>query len=61
MTLAIFLDGKFVAEAPDDLQRAYEKLAEIGQGRPGYEVLRRCPVHPDTSIVDCTICDPVEA
>jgi hypothetical protein len=59
---AIFRDGRYVADAPDDLEQAYAKLREVGRGKLGFEVRRRCPNHPNLySIVDCTVCDPIGA
>jgi hypothetical protein len=60
--LGIFQDGLLIEAVPDgfDTERAYafrDQLADKhGVGRDRYEVLIRCPNHPDVSVVDCLDC-----
>lgn len=62
--LGILQDGLLIAAAPDDAGEAYnlrDRLAdEHGVDRARYEVLKRCPEHPDVSAVDCTDCVPLD-
>jgi hypothetical protein len=39
--------------------RAYDRLRELAGDAVdhGFEVLRRCPTHPERSMVDCVDCD----
>lgn len=61
--LGVFRDGLLVEAIPEgyDTQQAYalrDQLADAHDvDRAQYEVLIRCPEHPDVSAVDCLDCE----
>ncbi|MCW6003820.1 hypothetical protein K1W54_04385 [Micromonospora sp. CPCC 205371] len=65
-SLGIFQDGLLIEAVPDDDNwgNAYDlrdQLADAhGVDRARYEVLKRCPEHPDVSAVDCIDCVPLD-
>ncbi|GAA0529236.1 hypothetical protein GCM10010172_07360 [Paractinoplanes ferrugineus] len=68
--LAVCHNGRVVDLVPDGVdasdQTTREGLfaaaaAEIGVVVGDLEILAICPVHPQSSAVDCIDCDPIEA
>lgn len=59
--VGVFRNGHLVAAADTDAEAwaRFEQLRADGASN-GLEVLKRCSEHPDTSVVDCVICWPVE-